>query len=453
LLRVGPRAKAIDPDAVDFATIEGRLSVDGRVVAKRDIQVHGGKIAWQAAGGTEENRPLWIQRIGAAVGSGTDLRIHIGDQEKADTRLTIGPGPLPTATATEKVVLAVRGDDRVDVPSGRLRFLGNRRQLIDLSVEDDANTGANGIGRHSSAVYYRSNGDHYWYRDGVHADAAGDPGAGGVQLMRLSNAGLHFSGSQYRQLLNFQVDSQSFGIGVQNQTLYQRAPLNFAWYRGGSPADGTFDAGGGAVAMTLDSASRLTAEGGLRTSGNVEVWGGSVDFRAPGGLEDTDPLYIKRVHHSPDRNDLRIVIGDNLGAEDRLVVGPVVHTDGFFREQFVVQNDGTTRVAGDLYVNGRKAVIDVITGEVFLNELSSGSGTKVFDVASRLPRISSASIMVALSDISNVNVATDARWRVSSEGTPVTILPPNTARFNVNWFIQDIDGQIRHFTYVAIFLP
>jgi len=60
--------------------------------------------------------------------------------------------------------------------------------------------------------------------------------------------------------------------------------------------------------------------------------------------------------------------------------------------------------------------------------------------------------MVALSDIANVNVATDARWAVSwNQGATTQIA--NFFNFSVDWFVGDSDGELFYFSYIAIFLP
>lgn len=454
-LRMGPRVAAADADLVDFASVEGRLRVDGRIVAKRDILLHGGRCSWQSSGGSDETRPLWIQRLAPPAGSGADLRIHIGDAANADTRLTIGPGPVPTALATEQVILAVRGDDRVDIPTGRLRFLDRTkaRQLIDLNVgTDDSKIGPSGIGRHAGSVYQRSIGDHYWHCGGEHADADGDPGTGGAQLMRLSSQGSLFFINGYRQVFNVTVGPQAFGIGVQDQTLYQRSPRNFAWYRGGGAASGELDSGGGATAMSLDGGSRLTVDGGVTSLGSVQLWGSALEFRMAGGSTDTDILEIQRVRNAADSNDLRVTIGDNITGDDRFVVGPRFVGDGLFHEQFVVENSGDVHVARDLYVGNRKALIDVMAGEIILNRTSAGSGSfPIFLISSTLAHVSQAEVIVALSDIGNFSVATNARWRVAVSNK--TILPPNMLTFNIDWLVDDIDGELFSLSYVAIFRP
>lgn len=450
-LRVAPRTAPADVDAADFAGIEGRLRVDGRIVAKKDVFLHGGKLSLQSVGGSDETRPLWLQRLAQPAGSGSDLRIHIGDDANKDTRLTIGPGPLPTTVATEKVVLGVRGDDMVDIPTGRLRFGNTARQCIDLSVEDDAKHGAHGIGRQTASTYFRSASDFYWYRNGEHQNADGTPGTGGTTLMRLDGQGaVHFV-NDFRQLINAHVSGQEYGIGVQDSTLYQRSWSDFAWYRGGGHASGHLDPGGGALAMSLDGSSRLTVVGGVTSKGDITLWGNKLDFRTATGGTDTDPMQISRFTRSADHTDLRVIIGDNTDGDDRFVVGPVWFGDGQFKEQLIVENNGDVRVAGDLYVGARKALIDVMAGEIWLGQTSAGSGVRHIILTSRLPRVSAAQLMVALSDIGNLHQAVDARWRV--EWTSSAITAPNTVDFAVTWQLDDIDGRLFSFSYVAIFLP
>lgn len=450
-LRLALRTAPTDADAADFASIEGRLRVDGRIIAKKDVFLHGGKLSLQSVGGSDETRPLWLQRLTQAAGSGSDLRIHIGDNPNKDTRLTIGPGPLPTTITTEKIVLGVRGDDMVDIPTGRLRFGNIARQCIDLSVEDDAKHGAHGIGRQTVSTYFRSASDFYWYRNGEHQNTDGTPGTGGSTLMRLDGQGaVHFV-NDFRQLINAHIGGQEYGIGMQQNTLYQRSWSDFAWYRGGGHASGQLDPGGGALAMSLDSASRLTVVGGVTSKGDIALWGSKLDFRTVTGGTDTDRLEISRVTQSADRNDLRVVIGDNISGDDRFTVGPIYFADGLFKEQFIVENNGDVRVARDLYVGNRKALIDVWAGEVFLNRTSSGSGVVHIIFSSRLPSVSGAQFMVALSDIGNLHEAVDARWRV--DVTSTTITAPNVVDFGVTWQLDDIDGRLFTFSYVAIFLP
>jgi hypothetical protein len=452
-LRIAPRepVEPADRDDADFVSVEGRMTVDGRIVARKDLFLHGGMASFQSVGGSDETVPLWIRRLAPPSGSGADLRIHIGDDSASPSaRLTIGAGASPNGWSEEKVVLAVRADDKVDVPSGRLRFSGTDRQVIDLSVPDDAQPSSSGIGWQAGSVYQRSGDSHYWYQGGEHAAGPGDPGTG-KKLMQLSSAGSLFFEELHRQVFNINVGSQAFGIGVQDNTLYMRAPLNFAWYRGGGHDPAALSAGGGARAMSLDSSSRLTVEGGLRSKGRVEIWDHPLDFRDAGGGTDTDPLEIARFHRGNDNNDLQVTIGDNQNGGDRFVVGPRI--GGSVNEQFVVRNDGNVFVNSGLFVNNVNVLIDVIAGEVALERHGAGSGTHdLLVTSSRLSSISEAQIMVALSSISNVDTAEDALWKVSYIPNSRIILQPNQVRFPIQWQVGDSDGRLHRFSYIAILL-
>lgn len=68
-LRLRPRVAFADPDAVDFARIEGRLRVDGRIVAKKNVLVEG--------------------RIGAGTAT-PDVRLHVDGGN--DAKLNSGSG-------------------------------------------------------------------------------------------------------------------------------------------------------------------------------------------------------------------------------------------------------------------------------------------------------------------------------------------------------------------------
>jgi hypothetical protein len=451
-LVLSPRTKPADVEAAPFAEISGRVSVDGSIAAKKDVNIEGGKLQLLAVGGTDETRPLWMRRLGATMGSGADLRIHIGDVADAATRLTIGPGPQPTAFATEKIVLAVAGDDKVHIPTGALRFGNGARTLVDFGPDTGVNAGQNAIGRHVGSVYYRSQGSHYWHYQGAHENADGSAGAGGTQQLELTAGGTLKFRNPYRHLLEAEVVAgQTYAVGAQDGVLYTRSNQHFAWYCGGAHNSARLDAGGGAVAMTLDNGNQLDVRGGIVARGDLQLWGSRVQFMTADGGSDTDPLEIVRVRNTPDRNDLRMMIGDNLTGDDRFVVGSLPSGAGF-QEHFIVENDGDVRVARNLFVGGRNPVIDVVAGEVFLNRTSAGSGTVQVPVTTRMPGYSGLQYIVALSDVGNNSTAIDARWRVGSDGG-WTRIDADTAQLNVNWTVGDSDGQLFWFSYVVIFLP
>jgi hypothetical protein len=269
--------------------------------------------------------------------------------------------------------------------------------------------------------------------------------------MRLSAGGSLYFQNDYRQPLNFNMASgQEFGIGIQDSTLYQRSHQNFAWYRGGGPDTAALSSGGGATAMVLDNTSRLTVEGGIRSRGRVELHGVPLDFRLSDGGFDTDPLEIARVQRASDNNDLQVTIGDNTGGGDRFVVGPKV--SGTLEEKLVVVNDGTVQVAGNLFSRGHNVLIDIVTGEYGLNATGAGSDVYNLDLtSSRIANVSDAQIMVALSHIRNEDVATWARWKVSYTHGSRILLGGNRVRFPINWQVDDVDGQLLAFSYMAVF--
>ncbi len=452
-LRIAPRiANSAGFDAADFARVEGRVQIDGRTIAKKDVFLHGGMLSLQSTGGSDETVPLTLRRVPDASGSGADLRAQIGDNPASNVaRMTIASGIEPYASAPEKVVASFRADHRVDIPNGRIRFPGTARQAIDLGVDTDADASRRGIGWQGNDVYQRSGSGYYWYRDGLHDPAPGNPGTGGVQLMRLSAGGSLYFQNDYRQPLNFNMASgQEFGIGIQDSTLYQRSHQNFAWYRGGGPDTAALSPGGGATAMVLDNTSRLTVEGGIRSRGRVELHGVPLDFRLSDGGFDTDPLEIARVQRASDNNDLQVTIGDNTGGGDRFVVGPKV--SGTLEEKLVVVNDGTVQVAGNLFSRGHNVLIDIVTGEYGLNATGAGSDVYNLDLtSSRIANVSDAQIMVALSHIRNEDVATWARWKVSYTHGSRILLGGNRVRFPINWQVDDVDGQLLAFSYMAVF--
>jgi len=107
--------------------------------------------------------------------------------------------------------------------------------------------------------------------DGIDSTAfvlkAGDTMSGNLNIA--NPATLNF-GNSVRQMINlWGVD---YGIGVQAGTLYFRSDGNFltsgnfAWYRGGTHADGQFDPGDGEALMTLDYKGTLRVLGSSTTT-------------------------------------------------------------------------------------------------------------------------------------------------------------------------------------------
>jgi hypothetical protein len=293
---IEPRFPLADPDTADFAEVKGRLQTDGRLSAIKDLWVHGHQLHFKDTGGADANVPLWMQRSAGAGGTGTDLRMHIGDDPADDTtRLSIGPSN-PKGALTDKSVLAVRASDFVDIPTGTLTFGASTRQMLNLFQDQY------GIGIQPSTEFFRSGNQFCWYRGGKFSNVAADPGAGGSLQMTLDSGGslsvsrdvnitgtLNF-GANVRQMIN--LWNINYGIGVQDSTLYNRSDFDFCWYRRGAHANGRNDPGGGALAMKLDAGSNLSVSGDVNVTGNLSV-NGKVTFN-PTAAQN----FMRVVNHS-----------------------------------------------------------------------------------------------------------------------------------------------------------
>jgi hypothetical protein len=191
-LRLAPREAFPDPRlAADFARVEGPLRVQGTTTAETHVFVDGGKVFLRGDHGSEDNVTLSVARAANEAAAGSDVRVRIGDPYQSGNpnslaRLAVGP----QKSGKDQTVLAVRNDDSVELPTGKVMFRATKRQFVDV---DSARYG---MGYQETALYWRTDGDFYWYRGGVHDDGNGKPGAGGTALMQLDAGGtLHALGS------------------------------------------------------------------------------------------------------------------------------------------------------------------------------------------------------------------------------------------------------------------
>lgn len=86
----------------------------------------------------------------------------------------------------------VRAEGGIHVSADTSQFFGNTtRQMLNLWGE------AYGIGVQSSTFYCRTDdsGSFSWHRGGTHSNTANAPGAGGVEMMRLTSGGLRVNGT------------------------------------------------------------------------------------------------------------------------------------------------------------------------------------------------------------------------------------------------------------------
>ncbi len=79
-----------------------------------------------------------------------------------------------------------------------------------------------------------------------------------------------------------------FGLGIQSGTLYQRTAGNFAWFQGGSHADGAGDAGGGLNLAVLNGGGLAVNTGGLQiNAGGINVNAGNINLNNGSVLNGT----------------------------------------------------------------------------------------------------------------------------------------------------------------------
>jgi hypothetical protein len=156
---------------------------------------------------------------------------------------------------------------------------------------------------------------------------------GGVRLNEQTS---QYFGTGTRQMLN--LYGETYGIGVQNSTLYQRSNGQFAWFRDGSHADAALEPGaGGALMMTLGT-NAGTPVGVARAQQFVNV----SDRDAKTAFEPVDPIdVLARVlqlplaqwsytttpgerHLGPMAQDFRAAFG--LGSDDKTIA--TIDADG-----------------------------------------------------------------------------------------------------------------------------
>jgi len=290
-LRVAPRTAATDPDAADFATVEGRLRVSGRINAEKEVWLEGDALRFTLdAGGGDTEVPMTLVRDAGVAPVTHRLRLGLGLTASADTALSIG---TQDDEATTDPVTEVRMDGRVRVPHGPLD-LGDlaHREKVELH-----GAGA-GIGTQPDTVYLRSPRQFAWFAGGSHKDTALDPGTGGTLLLELDEQGALQFGTTTHQMLN--LWSTGYGIGVQDWTLYSRSSGDFCWFRGGVHSDARSSPGGGVLAMKLDSAGLLSVFGPAATTGDLTVGsGGNAVVRTRHvtgkqvGADAADHLYLQ----------------------------------------------------------------------------------------------------------------------------------------------------------------
>jgi hypothetical protein len=394
-------------DDAPFATIQGQLQVDGRIVAKKDVLIHGGRLSLQTTNGTDDNFPFWLQRRPPTSKAGYDLHIDIGPEKKTQ-RLSIGTDG--DDATKNKPVLTVRADDNVDIPTGKLNFEATPlRQMLNLSGADY------GIGVQPATLYNRSVGAFDWYLGGAHDPAADTPGPGGTMAMKLDATKLKVFGA---------VDCISL------------------------------------IAQTVQ-ANNVNAQ--TVQANDMFVDGGKIHFRLPNGGIDSDELSICRFHQGApgsNSNDLRVIIGDDTSNDDAFTVGPA--PGGTYKPNFRVSNNGDIQMKGSLTLDAGKVVnigtmrlggnfpVDVVVVRHLLNVTNASGVTGQFTFFSRMPVVSNVSVVMTLSSIYNNGQAINASWSVYPSSVVVN---GNQVSYRIGYSVTDTDGTIGFVSAIFVMVP
>jgi hypothetical protein len=326
-LEIAQRTAPTDVDADDFTTVEGRLRVQGRINAEKEVWIEGERIRFTYPTGEEDSKELTLGREHPQSGAAGDLlRLRLGTPGDATTAFTIGPG---AGTAAEDVV-RVRADDVVEIPGKSMLTFGHQpRQMVDLWA--DAGAHQYGLGVQDWTMYFRSDGDFCWFRGGTHNDARDDPGGGTRAMMLDSNSRLYVVGDT---TIGTGGDAKLVTRHVQGKSTADDSPdgLWLNWYTG---RDVTIGQPG-----SLDS--NLVVSGGVTvgSQGNAIVTTRHVEGKSV-GADSYDNLWLN-WHSGKD-----VVVGDPGGNTSSLLIAGDLIVDGSPRKAIwvetypqVVQNAG-----------------------------------------------------------------------------------------------------------------
>jgi hypothetical protein len=358
-LRVAPRTAVADRDAADFAQVEGRLRVQGRVNAERELWMEGDPIRFTGDGGNEPaEKQLTLGRDNGPSGGKHRLRLTIGEKPATDVSFSVGTA---ADGATPNPVTEIRADGRVRIPRGPLDLGNTHRQEIELWSPSYA------LGTQSSAegsvLYSRSPGMFAWYTGGAHSDQGLDPGEdpsgskGTRRLVLDSEGSLDFGAVTHQMLKLWRTDTSTiYGIGVQAYTLYFRTDADFCWFRDGTHSDTRSSPGaGGSLAMKLDDTGFLRVFGGGAYSSGLTVGSGgngallTRHVNGKSGLDDSpDNLYLNWD------TGFDVHVGSSARPSDLDVWGGLrVHSGGSAAVDSVVKVVTTDRTVPNGFAGGK----------------------------------------------------------------------------------------------------
>jgi len=160
------------------------LSSDWAIILGGDNNRVGANCASSVIAGGTNN--MIADNVTHAFAAGRRSRVnHTGSFVWADSQNLDFP-----SAANDSFNIRAQGGVRLNGDTSQY-FGGNTRQMLNLWLT------AYGIGVQNYTFYQRTdlNGGFAWYRGGTHDNAAFSPGAGGIEMMRLTSGGLSVNGT------------------------------------------------------------------------------------------------------------------------------------------------------------------------------------------------------------------------------------------------------------------
>jgi hypothetical protein len=186
-------------------------------------------------------------------------------------------------------------------------------------------------------------------------------------------------GASLRQMIH--LWSTTYGIGVQDFTLYQRTDGGFAWYRGGTHNNAALNAGGGQTLMTLDEAN------GLFVSGRASV----CVLTIRGGCDIAEPFPMKEAELA--KGSVVVIDEDHPGqlklstqAYDARVAGIISGANGVnagiaLHQEGIMDGGQNVALSGRVYVQADATFGAIKPGDMLTTSDTAGHAMKVTEHA------------------------------------------------------------------------